>query len=116
MQPLTNIPLQLLIGNVLLSCIAVYALRGIYFSLIEEAQLQRQMTGSAVGLISLLGFTPDIFFAAITGRVLDTNPGAVGFGHYFFLMSAIAITGLILATLLARQIKSIKNKERINST
>ena len=53
--------------------IAVYALRGIYFSLIEESRVDRRITGSAVGLISVLGFTPDIFFGAITGRILDAR-------------------------------------------
>lgn len=97
-------PGSLIIANVVITFVAVYALRGIYFSLIEEAKLDARITGSAVGLISLLGFTPDIFFAALTGRLLDANPGAVGFGHYFLLMALISALGMACAVVLARRL------------
>lgn len=93
----------LLLANILITFFAVYALRGIYFSLIEEAGLDRRITGSAVGLISVLGFTPDVFFAALTGRILDANPGASGFGHYFLLIALISAAGMVFALLLSKQ-------------
>lgn len=98
------LPGSLIITNVVITFVAVYALRGIYFSLIEEAKLDARITGSAVGLISLLGFTPDIFFAALTGRLLDANPGAVGFGHYFLVMALISALGMVCTVVLARRL------------
>lgn len=95
---------SLLLANLLITFIAVYALRGIYFSLIEEAHLDRAFTGRAVGLISVLGFTPDIFFAAITGRVLDANPGATGFQHYFLLLAGICAAGMLFTGMLSQLI------------
>jgi len=71
-------------ANLLITFIAVYALRGIYFSLIEEAVVDSRVTAAAVVLISMLGFTPDIFFAAVSGRILDANSVAVGFENYFY--------------------------------
>lgn len=101
---MATLSLGLIIANLMVTFVAVYALRGIYFSLIEESRLDRRMTGSAVGLISLLGFTPDIFFAAITGRILDANPGAVGFQHYFLLMAVISVVGMACTLSLARRL------------
>ena len=98
----------LLLANILVTFIAVYALRGIYFSLIEEAGLDRRITGSAVGLISVLGFTPDIFFAAITGRILDANPGAEGFHNYFLLIALISAAGMAFTLALSRQVATTK--------
>jgi nitrate/nitrite transporter NarK len=98
------LPGSLIITNVVITFVAVYALRGIYFSLIEEAKLDARITGSAVGLISVLGFTPDIFFAALTGRLLDANPGAVGFGHYFLMMALISALGMVCTVVLARRL------------
>ena len=98
------LPGSLIIANVVITFVAVYALRGIYFSLIEEAKLDARITGSAVGLISVLGFTPDIFFAALTGRLLDANPGAVGFGHYFLMMALISALGMVCTVVLARRL------------
>ena len=100
---ISSMSLTLIIANLMFTFIAVYALRGIYFSLIEESRVDRRATGSAVGLISVLGFTPDIFFAAITGRILDANPGVVGFQHYFTLMAVICSVGMLLTFLLSRR-------------
>ena len=96
------------VANMLVTFVAVYALRGIYFSLIEEARLDKHITGNAVGLISVLGFTPDIFFASVTGRILDANPGAVGFQHYFLLMALISAAGMAITLVLARRISVSK--------
>jgi nitrate/nitrite transporter NarK len=101
---------RVVIANLLVTFVAVYALRGIYFSLIEEAKFDKRITGSAVGLISVLGFTPDIFFGSVTGRILDANPGAVGFQHYFLLMAAICAVGMVFTLLLSRQIRGSSSK------
>ena len=94
----------LILANLLVTFFAVYALRGIYFCLMEESQLDKRITGSAVGLISVIGFTPDIFFAAIAGRILDANPGAVGFQNYFLLLALICAVGMGAALILSRRI------------
>ncbi len=88
--------------NLCITFIGIYALRGIYFALLEESQLPTHLTGKAVGLISLLGYTPDIFFASVTGRILDANPGIEGFHHYFILMSLISALGIISAYVLSK--------------
>jgi hypothetical protein len=99
---------QLVIANLMITFVAVYALRGIYFSLIEEAKLDKRITGSVVGLISVLGFTPDIFFGAISGRILDANPGAVGFQNYFLLLTWICVAGMAFTLVLSRLLAARK--------
>ncbi len=95
--------LYLIYGNLLVSCAAVFALRGVYFALLQESAVPSRLTGAAVGLVSLVGYTPDIFFAAIAGRLLDAAPGAAGHQHYFILLALIAIIGAIAAGLLLRR-------------
>ncbi len=85
----------LLFANIFISFAGVYALRGVYFALLQETQIPPHMTGTAVGLISLVGFTPDIFFAAIGGRLLDNAPGLVGHQHYFMMLASIMAIGLV---------------------
>ena len=82
--------------NFFATYIAVFALRGIYFALLEENRTPKFLTGAAVGMISLVGYTPDIFFAPITGRILDANPGLVGHQNYFAFLAAIAATGILV--------------------
>jgi hypothetical protein len=87
---------NLIYANLAVTYAAVFALRGIYYALLEENQTPAYLTGAAVGLVSLVGYTPEIFFAPIAGRILDANPGAVGFQNYFFFLSAISLLGILV--------------------
>jgi nitrate/nitrite transporter NarK len=87
--------------NLGVSLFAVFALRGIYFALLQETRTPKHITGAAVGLISVVGYTPEIFFAPIAGRILDTTPGVGGFSNLFMLLAAITTVGVVIATSLA---------------
>ncbi len=86
--------LTFIYANVLVSLFAVFGLRGVYFALLEENRTPDHMTGAAAGLVSFVGFTPEIFFAPITGRILDANPGLVGHQNYFLFLAGVAIVGI----------------------
>ena len=81
-------------ANLIVTFAAVFALRGVYFALLEENRTPKFLTGATVGLVSLVGFTPEIFFAPITGRILDANPGVVGFQNYFLFLASISAIGV----------------------
>jgi nitrate/nitrite transporter NarK len=90
--------MNIIYANLIFTFIAVYALRGVYFALIGETKVRERYTGTAVGLISLIGFTPDIFVYPIGGRIIDASPGLTGFQNYFLFLAAFAFLGM-LATL-----------------
>ena len=69
----------------------------------EETRIPTPSTGTTVGIVSFIGFTPEIFFAPITGRILDATPGIGGLQNYFVLLAAVASLGLGIAVLLALQ-------------
>jgi len=81
--------------NIGVSLFAIFALRGIYFALLQETRTPRHITGAAVGMISLVGYTPEIFFAPIAGRILDADPGVGGFLDMFTLLAAISAAGVL---------------------
>ena len=87
---------SVLIANLFVSLFAVFALRGIYFALLEETRTPRRITGTAVGVISLVGFTPEIFMGSIAGRILDATPGVGGHQDLFLLLTAIATIGVAI--------------------
>ena len=89
--------------NILVSGFAVFALRGIYFALLQETRIPPSITGTTVGIVSFIGFTPEIFFAPITGRILDATPGIGGLQNYFVFLAAVASLGLGIAALVALQ-------------
>ena len=94
----------LLVANLVVSVCGVFAVRAIYFALLQEGQIPKRYTGTAVGIISVIGFTPDIFFAPIAGRVLDASPGVSGHQDFFVLMIGIALGGAVSSLLLLRNI------------
>ncbi|MFT4629711.1 MAG: nitrate/nitrite transporter NarK [Cryomorphaceae bacterium] len=88
--------LVLIYGNLLVTFLFAFGLRGIYFALLEESKTPKHLTGTTVGLVSGLGFTPDIFFYPIAGRILDSAPGAEGHQHYFAALAAVMLLGLLI--------------------
>jgi len=101
-----------LMANLLCSVAAVYALRGVYFALTAEVGVPESRTGVAVGLVSVLGFTPDIFFAPLTGRLLDAYPGLPGLQRYFGLLAAFALFGMAVSLVLAWRLRRRLPPER----
>ncbi len=85
-------------GNLFVSFFAVYALRGVYFALLQENYVPPFLTGAVAGTVSFVGYTPEIFFGPITGRILDANPGAVGFQHYFLFLTAVSAIGIVVVS------------------
>jgi len=89
--------------NLLVTCAAAFGLRGVYFALMDEARIPNRMTGTAVGLISMIGFLPEIFIAPLTGWLLDRSPGLAGHHDVFMLLAGIAALGILATVALARQ-------------
>ncbi len=85
-------------GNLFVSFFAVFALRGVYFALLQENYVPPFLTGAVAGTVSFVGYTPEIFFGPITGRILDANPGAVGFQHYFLFLAAVTAIGIAVVS------------------
>ncbi len=103
-----NMPLPstvwVLLCNLLLGAAAVFGLRGLYFALFQEAKVPVAVTGTAVGLVSVLGFTPDIFVAYIGGVLLDQSPGLAGHQHFFLFLAAFAALGVIASYTIMRML------------
>ncbi len=94
--------MSVIIVTAAITLCAVFALRAVYFALLQETRTPRHITGAAVGLVSVVGFTPDIFFAPIAGRILDADPGIEGHMNLFVLLAAIAAAGIGAAIWLMR--------------
>ena len=86
------------------TCGAAFGLRGVYFAVLDEARIAPAITGTAVGLISMIGFLPEIFIAPVTGWLLDRSPGLAGHHDVFLVLAAVALAGLLVSLLLARRL------------
>lgn len=81
---------------------AVFALRGVYYALMEEGRIPIALTGIAVGLASVVGYTPDVFQPLVAGYLLDGMPGATGHQVYYAGLTVVGLIGAGCAFALAR--------------
>nr|WP_321245547.1 MFS transporter [uncultured Psychroserpens sp.] len=86
--------------------IGVYSARVLYFATLEESKIPLAVTGTAVGFISVIGYTPDIFTGLINGYFLDTYNEVVGHQIVFAIMFGFAVIGLIASFSLYKHSKS----------
>jgi predicted MFS family arabinose efflux permease len=98
----SDVWLTVIYANIFISFFAVFALRGIYFALIHETGTPPHLTGTTVGVVSFIGFTPEIFFAPITGRILDASPGVAGHQNYFLFLAGVSLVGFVVTVWLVR--------------
>ena len=81
--------------TIIITASGTFALRTLYFSAMQEGQIPLAITGTAVGLISLIGYTPDIFVGPSMGYLLDNSPGEIGHQQVFLMLSIFSFIGLI---------------------
>lgn len=69
---------------------------GVVFSSVSEAGISRTMTGTVIGISSIIGYIPDSIYSVIFGKWLD-NKGAAGYTNIFIFLVASGIVGAVLA-------------------
>ena len=83
------------ITTMVCASLGILALRGLYYAIMEERQVPFAYTGGAVGFVSVIGYTPDIFMGPLMGYLLDSAPGAAGHRNVFFTVTLFSVAGLI---------------------
>ena len=83
--------------SILVVATGVYAARSLYFAVMEKGRIPLVLTGTAVGLISIIGYTPDIFAGPGMGYLLDNSPGEMGHQHVFWALAIFSFIGGIAA-------------------
>jgi len=85
----------LLVMVVSSTCLGVYAMRGLYFAIMGEAKIPLSITGTVVGLASVIGYLPDIYMSPLTGKLNDLYPGALGHRYVFMLLAGFSVLGVL---------------------
>lgn len=79
-----------------------YMVKSIYYSIMDEALIPRDLTGAASGIISFLAYVPDAFITIMVGVWLDQDPVG-GFNKLFFFMALCGVAAIICAVLINRR-------------
>jgi len=82
-------------GSVIGASLGIFALRGLYYAIMREGGVPLAFTGTAVGLVSVVGYTPDVFMGPVMGYLLDRSPGPEGHRDVFVLIQVFAVIGVL---------------------
>ena len=91
--------------SLVILAVGTYSIRALYFAVLKEANISFALTGTAVGIISVVGYSPDIFAGPIMGYLLDKNPGIIGHQYVYFMLVIFSVIGLIASIRFARLTK-----------
>lgn len=91
--------------NLILTAVGIYGIRALYFAVLKETGIPYALTGTAVGIVSFAGYTPEVFMGPWMGYLLDRTPGAEGHAHVFLLLAAFAGIGLVAGLLFRKNHK-----------
>lgn len=83
--------------NIIVTCTALFGLRGLYFAIFQDAGVPPALTGTAVGVVSVIGYTPDIFMGPLNGYLTERYPGALGHQYFNAALAGFALIGLFSA-------------------
>ena len=93
-----------LLTIVLLVGVVTYAIRGIYWATLDSARIPTRIKGLAIGVMSLIGYAPDIYLPLVSGVLVDRYPGRTGYSIYFLGIAASGVIGALAALQLKRRI------------
>ena len=86
-----------LLAVVLIIGLATYAIRGIFWATLDSCQVPIRIKGLAIGVISLIGYSPDIYLPLINGFLLEKYPGKPGYSIYFAGIVFMGLLGALAA-------------------
>lgn len=86
---------SILLIIVLLVGVMTYATRGLYWSTLESSGIPPRVTGLAIGVISLIAYTPDIYLPRINGYFAEHYTGIAVYQMYFGFIALSGLLGLV---------------------
>lgn len=86
-------------------------MRGIYFATLNEVAIPLEMTGVATGIISVLCYLPDVYFAKLAGTWLDKY-GVQGYDYIWIYTIVCGIAGIIVGLITYRYSLKVHGKAK----
>ena len=93
----TSASIVALLSVVLLVGILTYAVRGIFWATLDSCNIPVRIKGLAIGSISLIGYSPDIYLPLINAALIERFPGQAGYSIYFIGIAAVGLAGAAAA-------------------
>ncbi len=81
------------------------------WAMMEEGEIPVNFSGTAAGVISTIGYLPEIFISLLAGKLLDAYPGVTGYRYFFFFLIGMMVLGMVFVVIWSKYLKKTKNKK-----
>jgi sugar phosphate permease len=92
-----SIGAMFLLAIVLVIGFLTYAVRGIFWATLESCNISNNVKGLAIGLISLVGYSPDVYLPLLNNFLLELYPGKAGYAIYYNIIASMGVLGAFAA-------------------
>ena len=78
------------------------------WAMMDEGAIPVKYSGTAAGVISTIGYLPEIFSSVLAGVLIDQNPGVTGYRYYFGFLIVMLFAGVIFIVIWDKFLKKQK--------
>lgn len=103
----------LFIALILVLSFFIYAVRGTYWSLMDDCRVNPAIMGTAMGFTALLGYLPDIVIPLFNTAMFNNYGPNGGYNAYFIGSAIMGIVGVGLIAVFMKLIKADKQKDAV---
>ncbi|WP_218916862.1 hypothetical protein [Planococcus kocurii] len=93
---------------VLLIGLSVYSIRGLYWSLLGDCDVEEEVLGLSIGLISFIGYLPDIVLPLIVSGLMSSYGDTGGYNAYFIFSASAGIMAIAFTILFSRNVRKTR--------
>ena len=104
--------------QVIMIGLMIYTVRGLYWSLLGDCKIDEKVLGLAIGVVSFIGYLPDILMPLVNIVLFKTFGPNGGYNGYFIFCACAAILAIFMTLIFRMSVKkearkSIKTDEFI---
>jgi sugar phosphate permease len=92
--------------------IFLYMIRGTYWSLLGQSKIEVAMMGTAIGVISFIGYLPDIILPQMNNFLWATFGDNGGYNAYFIVSAVFGLLGVVILSVYAKMNSKEKEMEK----
>ncbi|MDO5302767.1 MAG: MFS transporter [Clostridia bacterium] len=83
------------------------------WAMMDEGAIPEKYSGTAAGIISTVGYLPEIFCSLLAGSLIDGHPGVTGFRQYFGFLIAMLLVGAVMTCIWMAFLKKKNSKKEV---
>ena len=83
------------------------------WAMMDEGAIPEKYSGTAAGIISTVGYLPEIFCSLLAGKLFEQFPGVTGYRYYFGFLIAMLLLGALLVVVWMKFLKKQKAEKAL---